>query len=310
MVEESQSQTAFKQLYKQKNSFCVSIRERRENFLHEQKEKRHRQIDQNRELFESFIKQADAGTTEMECENSRPTEKKFPFDLMITPWLTDIPEDLGDNWVVKCAPEGFRVILVSKNQSTVCYKKSRKLFRLESNFPGGIKHATAKRGTTILDCIYNKQTKTMFVLDCLCWNYMSLINSEAEFRFYWLKSKFTENVEYSFCEPFKFVLMDCIPAQRPLIQDAMFGCLEIDGNNFFYDGVVFYHKESHYYFCDTPLVGWLASYMLTELLQIDVGPEHLVRKPDDYIDVHDYIRNLKFKKRKKIKRVEKNMDTE
>lgn len=285
----------FNTLFKYKNKqFCSSIHERRANCLLEQKERRHRSTDKNREQFDLFINAfEDNGFDEMECDDFQNKVKKFRFKLMKTDWFTDIPEDLEENWLVKCAPSGYRVMLVSRKKHTICYNESgRSVLKLRSIFCGGDGDNT-NHGLTILDCIYNKDTKTIFILDCLCWNNMSMIDSEAELRFFWLKSKFTEDLILSQCKNFKFILIDCIPAQRSLIQDMMFGTLEIEANRYYYDGIVFYHKESHYFFGKTPLVGWLASYMLTELLHIDVSEEHLVKRPEEYKGAHDYIQNVK-----------------
>ena len=43
------------------------------------------------------------------------------------------------------------------------------------------------------------------------------------------------------------------------------------------DGLLFYHKRTHYVPGSTPLVGWLKPYMLPEMLGIPV-PSHLSKK--------------------------------
>lgn len=301
----------FHSLYKYKN--VPSSQERREEFLQEQKEKRHRLADENRKQFELFIKSPvnDDDTLEMDYEELQNKKEKFQFVLMKTDWFTDIPEDLEEHWLVKCAPVGFRVMLVSRNRQTICYNSRGKvILKLKSNFSSG-GGSNAATGTTILDCIYNKQTKSMFILDCLCWNNMSMIDSDAEFRFYWLNSKFSDEYELSHCKKFKFVLVNCFPAQRTLIQDAMFQRLTVGDHQYCYDGIVFYHKQSHYYFSNTPLVGWLASYMLTEVLQIDVAEEHIAKRPEGYNGIFSYIENLQLRTKPKYssKKPGKQMDT-
>lgn len=299
VIEDNYTITQFNTLFKYKGKHLYpSIEEKRETFLQEQKEKRHQATDKNRQ-FDIFIKTLhDDGTEFMECEQLPNKEKKFKFSLMKTEWFLDVPHDLEEKWLVKCVPTGFRVMLVSRNRRTICYSsKKRSILTLKSNFSGG-GGIDVHNGTTVLDCIYNKETNTIFVLDCLCWNNMSMIDSDAEFRFFWLKSKFIDNLELSYCKKFKFVLIDYILAHRALIQDVMFSSLQVNDSKYYYDGIVFYHKESHYCFGDTPLVGWLASYMLTELLNIDVSPEHLVKRPEDYSNVQIYIQKLLVKKTK------------
>lgn len=317
IVMEGDSSTAnpYSSLFKCKKHYASSIQERRLRFLAEQKEKRHQITDKNREQFDQFINVLDdVGTDEMECDSLQNQRKQFKFELMETDWFLDIPDDLEDNWFFKCAPAGFRVLLVFHKKFTVCYdNKGHIVFKKFKSHVSGGECLNTLNGTTILDCIYNKGTRTLFIFDCLCWNNMSMIDSEAEFRFFWLKSKFTEDIQLSHWNNMRFVLMDCIPAQRSLIQNAMFDCLKIDENRYFYDGIVFYHKKSHYSFGKTPLSGWLASYMLTEILHIDVPPEHLFKKPKDYTNVHEYMQNLKTKKKTPRKKKNKsngmNMDS-
>ncbi|KAJ8944827.1 hypothetical protein NQ318_013164 [Aromia moschata] len=216
---------------------------------------------------------------------------------MQSEWFTEIPDDLEENWFVKFCPQGFRILLIAQNHTTVCYnQQGRVILKIKTNFPGG--GGSDSNGVTILDCIYNKCIKTVFVLDCLFWNAMSMLESEVNFRFFWLKTKFEENPGFAKCLKYNFKLLDYVPAQRPLIQDHMFSVAHIEDHNIPYDGVVFYHKESHYIFGYTPLVGWLASFMLPEKLQIDVGPENLARKPKDYCNMETYLESLRNKKRR------------
>lgn len=46
------------------------------------------------------------------------------------------------------------------------------------------------------------------------------------------------------------------------------------------DGLLFYHKETHYTPGSTPLVGWLRPYMVTDILGIEVPQCPLTNKPD------------------------------
>lgn len=311
-TEQSVYSKDFNSLFKYKSKHLGSIQERRDKCLENQKERRCRLFDQSRQQFDLFVNRAhetDESVDEMECDVEQQKNKRFKFQLMKTEWFTDIPDDLGENWLIKCAPEGFRVMLVARRKVTLCYNNRGKIvLKLHSNFSGG-GGLDKSKGTTVLDCIYNKTTKTIFILDCLYWNNMSMIDSEAEFRFYWLKSKFTDDLRLSCCTNIQLVLIDHMPAERSLIQNAMFEKLHINNEEYYYDGVVFYHKESHYYFGKTPLVGWLASFMLSELLHIDVSQQHFVKMPEEYKGVEDYIQNLKDMK-KTVKNKVKNSKVE
>ncbi|KAG5872859.1 Snurportin-1 [Gonioctena quinquepunctata] len=270
---------------------------RREVYLQNQRQKRHKVTDENRELCDEFVKLISTGDELMEYETpGESKEKQWKFELMDSEWFTEIPEDLHENWLVKFGPEGFRVLVVSRNNHTTCYnKKGRVILKMRSHFPGG--GYSEGCGITVLDCIYNNVLKTIFVLDCLFWNSMSMLESEASFRFYWLKSKFDEEPKLKKNQRYTFILMDCFAAQKPLIQDAIFTPFQVENHQLFYDGVVFYHKESHYTFGSTPLVAWLASYMLPEILQIDVPEEYMARKPKGYVCQKNFLEQLKTRKR-------------
>ncbi|XP_023026331.1 snurportin-1 [Leptinotarsa decemlineata] len=294
--------SSYSSFYKNNGFLKLSQKQRRQAFLENQKERRHQLTDKNREQCEEFIKLLKTSIEDdlMECDSSGYSTrvKMKKFQLMLSEWLTEIPEDLDENWIVKFAPEGFRVLLVAHSRNTLCYNKNgRVVLKLRSNFPGG--RNTEGKGLTVLDCIYNKTLKTIFVLDCLFWNAMSLLEAEVNFRFFWLKSKFEDNPELVLCSRYKFVLLESIPAQRPLIQDRMFSPFLVGDQRLYIDGVVFYHKESHYVFGSTPLVAWLASYMLPEMLNIDVPCEDMARKPKGYICQQSYLIELKSKRKKK-----------
>lgn len=69
------------------------------------------------------------------------------------------------------------------------------------------------------------------------------------------------------------------------------------------DGLLFYHRDGQYTKGRTPLVTWLKSFMLSEVLGISVPPS-LDEKPDGYIDFKYYILNSRAKKRKETSEVQ------
>ncbi|XP_060520160.1 snurportin-1 [Cylas formicarius] len=297
----SSIESNFSSLYKYSGKNAeVSQQERRDQFLKEQKEKRHNCVDKYRDLTQFFGENDDTETSAepMECETQvKKRRKPMPFYLMKSEWFCYIPDDLADNWVVKFVPEGFRVLVLAKNHRTECYNEKGKMMTLKTCLPGG--GLDRNNGETVLDCIYSKASKTIFVLDCLRWNTMLMLDSETTFRFYWLKTKFDENVTYTQSNRgHKLELLNFVPAQTPLIQDEMFRPMVIEGQKVLYDGVVFYHKESHYVLGETPLVGWLFSYMLPEKLNIDVLPENMAKMPKKYKCLEEYLER-KYKKAEK-----------
>ncbi|CAG9763380.1 unnamed protein product [Ceutorhynchus assimilis] len=290
--------SAFAHLYKTNGQTTseLSQQERREFLLKEQKEKRHSLVDRQRDLSELFSEEEDEVPVEdMEVDPQQKPKKKDKFFLMFSEWFTDVPIDLEDNWLVKLAPEGFRVLVIAKKFRTVVLNERGKVLTLKTHFPGG--GLNKHHGLTVLDCIYNKSTQTIFVLDCLFWNTMSMLDSETTFRFYWLETQFNENSKLlQTSKPHKFQLIKFFPAEKSLIQQKVFE----KSTSVLDTGIVFYHKELHYVFGQTPLLGWLYTYMLPEKLGIDVPEELLNKMPKDYKCLEQYLVTLE--KRQELKR--------
>lgn len=58
------------------------------------------------------------------------------------------------------------------------------------------------------------------------------------------------------------------------------------------DGLLFYHKRTHYLFGSTPLVVWLKPYMLPEILGIEVPQCQLGHQPADYTNYADHMKKV------------------
>ena len=56
------------------------------------------------------------------------------------------------------------------------------------------------------------------------------------------------------------------------------------------DGVLFYHRLSHYTFGTTPLVLWLKPHMLSEVLALTVPSRHLQAAPQSYTGFNEHAR--------------------
>lgn len=129
---------------------------------------------------------------------------------------------------------------------------------------------------------------------------------QAQHRFSWLKSKFEESPEILIINEthnFKFVLVDCYPSRKDIIQDQLFSNYIINDIRTPFSSILFYHKEGHYVFECSPLVGWLKIFMLPEVLNIDVPEFHVEDKPTNYVSMQQYIieESQKKRRRKKIK---------
>ena len=65
------------------------------------------------------------------------------------------------------------------------------------------------------------------------------------------------------------------------------------------DGLLFYHKRTHYTFGSTPLVVWLKPYMLPEILGMTVPEKLAAQKPDNYTTYAAHMEQVAIDKEKK-----------
>eukprot|EP00752_Nemacystus_decipiens_P013797 g12249.t1 len=119
-------------------------------------------------------------------------------------WMLTVPNDLngagspvGAGWYVMARPEGKRVLVISANGETVARQMSGAItHRFSSNLPGG--SAQGRRGGSkgggycILDCVFHELDHTFFVLDMMAWKGYPLYDCNADFRFYWVRTKLQE----------------------------------------------------------------------------------------------------------------------
>ncbi|XP_044294849.1 snurportin-1 isoform X2 [Varanus komodoensis] len=275
--------------YKSKYS-SLDQSERRRKLLELQKTKRLDYINHARRLAEDDWtgmeeeqgrKDADGGDSEdMEVEAGRKLPKRYANQLMLSEWLIDVPPDLVPEWLLVVCPMGKRALIVASKGSTAAYTKSGFCVnRFPSLLPGGNRCSSGTgKEYTILDCIYNEAKQTYYILDVMCWRGHPVYDCQTDFRFYWLQSKMQEEGalgEKSRLNPFRFVGLEsysCSPEslRKVLATDFPF---EVDG-------LLFYHKQSHYNPGSTPLVGWLRPYMVSDILGVAVPVCPLTTKPD------------------------------
>lgn len=84
--------------------------------------------------------------------------------------------------------------------------------------------------------------------------------------------------------------------------------LTVGKHNVACDGIVLYHKEGHYISCITPLVGFIPSFGLSEILNIDISPKHLLKTPPNYSNLKLYIEEIV--KKTKYKSDDDSMDVQ
>uniref|UniRef100_A0A8C2T9V3 Snurportin-1 n=1 Tax=Coturnix japonica TaxID=93934 RepID=A0A8C2T9V3_COTJA len=220
------------------------------------------------------------GQEDMEVDAGRRLPKRYANQLMLSEWLVDVPADLEQEWVVVVCPVGKRALVVASRGSTAAYTKSGFCVnRFPSLLPGGNRHnTTSEKVYCILDCIYNEAEQTYYILDVMCWRGHPVYDCQTDFRFFWLSSKIQEEEglgEKSRINPYKFVGLQNFPSTSESL-------CEVLTTNFPFevDGLLFYHKQTHYTPGSTPLVGWLRPYMVPDILGLAVPLTPLTAKPD------------------------------
>lgn len=267
--------------------------ERRRRLLELQKSKRLDYVNHARRLAEGdWVGDEDedeAEEEEQDWENGemdvdtkpRKLPKYYANQLMLSEWLVDVPSDLAEDWFLVLCPVGKRCLTIASKGSTVTYTRSGYCVnRFPSLLPGGSRHnSSTGKDYTILDCIYNELNRTYYILDVLCWRGHPMYDCQTEFRFYWLKSKLEEESsalkEVSKINPFKFVGLQHFACTSEAICQA----LSVDVP-YEVDGLLFYHKQTHYTPGSTPLVGWLKPYMVPDILGFAVPATQLTIKPE------------------------------
>lgn len=216
---------------------------------------------------------------EMDVDPGKKLPKHYANQIMLSEWLIEVPPDLADLWLLVVCPTGKRSLIVASRGSTAVYTKSGYCVnRFPSLLPGGNRHnSSSGKDYTILDCIYNEASRTYYVLDVMCWRGHPVYDCQTDFRFYWLDSKLQEQEglgEISKRNPFKFIGLQNFPCSLDSIQNVLMQTFPYQ-----VDGLLFYHKHTHYTPGSTPLVGWLRPYMAPDILGFPPPPGPLTEKP-------------------------------
>ncbi|XP_056272334.1 snurportin-1 [Pseudoliparis swirei] len=300
--EPNSTAAAHPRLAQYKSKFSVLEQsERRRRFLELQKSKRFNFVNHARRLADGDWTGADSdgeedmekkeegereedGDTEEEEEGMEIERRKLPKhyanQLMLSEWLVDVPPELDTDWVMVVCPVGKRSLIVASKGSTAAYTKSGYCVnRFPSLLPGGNRHNSAMgKDYTILDCIYSEVDRTYYILDVMCWRGHPVYDCPTEFRFFWLQSKVQETDDLSEIakrNPFRFVSLQSVACTAEPIQNALAA-----EYSYGVDGLLFYHRQTHYTPGSTPLVGWLRPYMVTDILGIEVPAGPLTAKPE------------------------------
>ncbi len=187
------------------------------------------------------------GKVPMPRTSARDERAFWARQLQMPEHLTEIPADFPD-WLILPRPEGIRVLVMSNAGVTVSRKRNGALLhRFPSALPGGsskTNHAGAQ-GVSLLDCVYQSDTKIYFVIDMMVWKGYNLYDSTAEFRRYWIDSKLSETTVsvVSLHNRFAFSNVPSMPVSPSALALAH---QPFQSNTLGYrlDGLLFYHKEA------------------------------------------------------------------
>ena len=199
---------------------------------------------------------------------------------MLSEWLVEVPDDFEEKWQMYVCPIGKRCLVIAAKGTTFAYSRSGQCINnFPSLLPGGCaKTSKLARDTCIMDCIYYEGTQTFYVLDIMCWGGHPVYDSDTEFRAYWKATKIRDNAEqiskFSRVNPLVFVDLPSYPCTRESIAKVLSGKWPVQ-----VDGLLFMHKEAHYWPSRTPLATWLKAHMVPDILGVPVSQEFLSCAP-------------------------------
>lgn len=287
-------QLKFIDLYKNSAKLSEKQSERRDQLLRNQKNQRNANVDSNRGIS-SLVKEIE--TQESSSHHSLSNLKHIftQHKLQRSEWFLDLPDDISENWVIVPCPVGQRCLLIfTRNRAYLINKRGKCLL----NF---YVHPSKALHGTVLDCIHVKDTKQFYILDILSYKNYDLINCDVDFRFFWIKNKIQDDHLQSFHDEYSIIpstffaveALDNYLSFYPPFEDASWQL----------DGLLFFHKESHYIFGQTPLVLWLNAFMVPELFNISMI--HIIykaQKPPSYIDYKSHITEFNEKHKRPHRR--------
>lgn len=197
-------------------------------------------------------------------KRGRQEDARFYASQFCVPeWLVEMPGDLcatgddaegGHGWFVMARPEGRRCLMVASGGATVTRLATGDiLHRFPSALPNGSARSKGpKDGWTLLDCVYHEANQTYFVLDLLCWRNMELYDCTCEFRLFFLRSKFAEDLHPlpadEAARSFRLVPLLYSNSDPAGIRKAY-----ADAVPFVRDGLLFFERQGYYVFGLSPL---------------------------------------------------------
>ncbi|CAG0891121.1 unnamed protein product [Darwinula stevensoni] len=118
-----------------------------------------------------------------------------------------------------------------------------------------------------------------------------VISSRTECRFFILNSRLAEIPELqelTNANRYRFRPLNWYSCGKEEIRQVLAQPVPFPGE---LDGLLFYHKQTHYTAGYTPLVGWLKPYMVPELLGVEVPEAYLNQRPNEYDGMTNFLKD-------------------
>ena len=247
------------------------------------------------ELAESTMEVDRAIRRRKQARPKRSTASKYGDRLMLPEYFIEVPCDFGDagygdgQWLVANRPNGVRCLVIAAQGATVSRGMDGKVIeRFNSLLPGGSAASTpgtadwaargggsesSKKMYVVLDCIFCPMTRTYYVLDLLNWKGYPLQECTAEFRLFWLSSKFVDDCPREIGLRGHHNDYGVVPLKfAPVTHDSISSLYHSSQSPYVSDGLIFYHKDGHYESGLSPLVLLWQDEML--LSNSGVAPNH------------------------------------
>ncbi|KAI8989466.1 hypothetical protein BDB01DRAFT_543348 [Pilobolus umbonatus] len=230
--------------------------------------KRHRESDEEMEERPKIVKY---NVKNKKKNTNKKRKNLYANQIMYAESMETIPEDFIDQWIMMICPKGKRCLVASGGGKTIARSKAGNVIaRFQSILPNGSKYSLSS-DYCILDCVYDAIHWTFYVLDIMCWKGYSTFDCDTNFRHYWLESKLQQNEmdkPTAYNSFYKFIPIKPVPtAHTKLVASNPEGFIATShGYSYDIDGLLFYHKETHYTAGNTPLVCWVPRDDISTLL--------------------------------------------
>lgn len=186
--------------------------------------------------------------------------------------MESMPENFETEWLFVVCPPGKRRLLVAAHESTESYNNAgAPELKFMSCLPSGSEHLGEVHKAddlTILDTVYSAEQKKFYIVDVLHWKHYPYYDTEAEFRFFVLPTKYSElkdpTEKKDTVNEYPLELLQKYPCSVQKIGEVL---QEAKSK---VEGLLFIKKDSLYVTKDSEEVLWLKLDQLKSILDIDI----------------------------------------